>query len=61
MRILYENDMEELRIKDYDDATRPTFDPNRNVHEVQQLIDRHQQIQICVGNEQLKADLIEHI
>jgi hypothetical protein len=34
MGILYENDMEELKIEDYDDATRPTLDPNRNVHDI---------------------------
>jgi hypothetical protein len=51
MGILYENGMEELRIEDYDDATRPTLDPNRNVHDVQQLIDRHRQIQSHVRNE----------
>jgi hypothetical protein len=61
MGIMYENGMEELRIEDYDDATRPTLDPNKNVHDVQQLIDRHRQIQSRVGNEQLEADLIKHI
>jgi hypothetical protein len=25
------------------------------------LIDRHRKIQSCVSNEQLKADLIEHV
>jgi hypothetical protein len=57
MGIVYESGMEELRIEDYDDATRPSLDPNWNVPNVQQLIDRHRQIQSRVGNEQLKADL----
>jgi hypothetical protein len=57
MGIVYESGMEELRIEDYDDATRPSLDPNRNVPNAQQLIDRHRQIQSRVGNEQLKADL----
>jgi hypothetical protein len=61
MWIMYENDMDELKIEDYDDTTRPTLDPNRNMSDVQQLINRHRQIQSHVGNEQLKADLIEHI
>jgi hypothetical protein len=61
MGIVYESGMEELRIEDYDDATRPSLDPNRNVPNVQQLIDHHRQIQSCVGNEQLKADLVEHV
>jgi hypothetical protein len=61
MGIMYESGMEELRIEDYDDATSPTLDPNRNVPYVHQLIDRHHQIQSRVGNEQIKADLIEHV
>jgi hypothetical protein len=39
MGIMYESRMEELRIEDYDDATRPSLDPNRNVSAVDQLID----------------------
>jgi hypothetical protein len=51
MGIMYESGMEELRIEDYDKATWPSLDPNRNVPNVQQLIDRHHQIQSRVGNE----------
>jgi hypothetical protein len=51
MGIMYESGMEELRIEDYDKATRPSLDPNQNVPNVQQLIDRHHQIQSRVGNE----------
>jgi hypothetical protein len=61
MRIMYESDMDELKIEDYDNTTQPTLDPNRNMSDVQQLINRHRQIQSHVGNEQLKVDLIEHI
>jgi hypothetical protein len=61
MGIVYESGMEELRIEYYDDATSPTLYPNQNVPDVQQLIDRHRKIQSCVSNEQLKADLIEHV
>jgi hypothetical protein len=38
MGIDYEKGMEELRIEDYDDATRLWLDPNRNVPEIHQLI-----------------------
>jgi hypothetical protein len=61
MGILYERVMEELRIEDYEEATLPTLDPNRNVPEVRHLIQRHRLIQSRLGNEQLKADLIEHV
>ena len=61
MGIDYEKGMEELRIEDYDGATTPRLDPNRNVPEVRQLIARHRQIQSRPANEQLKADLIEHV
>ena len=61
MGIYNEKGMEELRIEDYDGATTPRLDPNRNVPEVHQLIARHRQIQSRPANEQLKADLIEHI
>ena len=61
MGIEYEKGMEELRIEDYDDATRPTLAPNRNIPEILRLIARHRQIQSWSANEQLKADLIEHV
>jgi hypothetical protein len=61
MGIDYEKVMEELRIEDYDDATRLRLDPNRNVPEIHQLIAWHHQIQSRQVNEQLKADLIEHV
>ena len=61
MGIEYEKGMEELRIEDYDDATRPTLAPNRNILEIHRLIARHRQIQSRSANEQLKADLIEHV
>jgi hypothetical protein len=61
MGIDYEKGMEELRIEDYDDATMPRLDPNRNVPEIHQLITRHRQIQCRQANEQLKVDLIEHV
>jgi hypothetical protein len=35
MGIRYESDMKKLRIEDYDDATRPSLDLNRNVPDVQ--------------------------
>jgi hypothetical protein len=44
MGIVYESGMDELRIDDYDDATWPTLDPNRNMLDAQQLINRHHQI-----------------
>lgn len=61
MGILYDRDSEELRIEDYEDATPPNLNPNRNVPEVRELIERHRLIQSRLGNEQLKADLIEHV
>ena len=61
MGIYYEKGMEELRIEDYDGATTPRLDPNQNVPEVRLLIARHRQIQSRPANEQLKADLIEHV
>jgi hypothetical protein len=61
MGIDYEKGMEELRIEDYDDATMPRLDPNRNVPEIRQLITQHRQIPCRQANEQLKADLIEHV
>jgi hypothetical protein len=61
MGIDYGKGMEELRIEDYDDATRLWLDPNRNVPEIRQLIAWHRQIQSRQANEQLKTDLIEHV
>jgi hypothetical protein len=61
MGILYERGMEQLRIEDYEEATQPRLDPNRNVPDVQQLIQRHRQIQSKATNEQLKLDLLEHV
>lgn len=61
MGIFYEQDMEQLRIEDYEDATQPRLDPNRNVSDVQQLIQHHRQIQSKAANEQLKLDIIEHV
>jgi hypothetical protein len=61
MGIDYEKGMEELRIEDYDDAMRLRLDPNQNVPEIHQLIARHRQIQSRQANEQLKANLIEHV
>lgn len=61
MGILYEKDMEELRIEDYENATRANLDDHRDVPAVQELIQRHRQIQSRPSNEQLKNDLIEHV
>jgi hypothetical protein len=61
MGISYERDMEQLGIEDYENATQPRLDPNRNVPDVQQLIQRHLQIQSKPANEQLKLDLVEHV
>jgi hypothetical protein len=41
MVILYEKDMEQLQIEDYENATRATLDTNRDVPAVQELINRH--------------------
>jgi hypothetical protein len=61
MGILYERGMEQLQIEDYEEATQPRLDPNRNVPDVQQLIQRHRQIQSKATNEQLKLDLLEQV
>eukprot|EP00267_Zea_mays_P032569 XP_008665976.1 uncharacterized protein LOC103644568 [Zea mays] len=61
MGIKYERGMEQLEIEDYEGASRPSLDPNRNVPEVQQLINAHRQIQSRTANEQLKNDLVDHI
>jgi hypothetical protein len=61
MSIFYEQGMEELRIEDYENATRANLDTNRDVPVVQELIQRHRAIQSCPSNEQLKNDLIEHV
>jgi hypothetical protein len=34
MGILYERGMEQLRIEDYEEATHPRLDPNRNVPDI---------------------------
>ena len=56
MGIDYEKGMEELRIEDYDGATTPRLDPNRNVLEVRLLIARHREIQRRPANEQLNVN-----
>jgi hypothetical protein len=61
MGIIYEQGMEELRIEDYENATRANLDTNRDVPAVQELIQRHLEIQSRPSNEQLKNDLIEHV
>jgi hypothetical protein len=61
MGIFYEQGMEELSIEDYENATRANLDNNRDVPTVQELIQRHQEIQSRLSNEQLKNDLIEHV
>jgi predicted hydrolase (HD superfamily) len=44
MCIFYEQGKEDLRIEDYENATRGNLDNNRDVPVVQELIQRHQQI-----------------
>jgi hypothetical protein len=61
MAIVYEKDMEQLRIEDYENATRAMLDTNIDVPAVQELINRHRQIQSRPTSEQLKNDLIEHV
>jgi hypothetical protein len=61
MGIIYEQGMEELRIEDYENATCANLDTNRDVPTVQELIQRHLEIQSRPSNEQLKNDLIEHV
>jgi hypothetical protein len=58
MTIVYEKDMEQLRIEDYENAT---LDTNRDFPDVQELINRHRQIQSRPASEQLKNYLIEHV
>jgi hypothetical protein len=38
MGILYERGMVQLQIEDYEEATQPRLDPNKNVPDVQHLI-----------------------
>jgi hypothetical protein len=61
MGIIYEQGMEESRIEDYENATCPNLDTNRDVPVVQELIQRHLEIQRRPSNEQLKTGLIEHV
>jgi hypothetical protein len=61
MTIVYEKDMEQLWIEDYENATCATLDTNRDVPAVQELINRHRQIQSRPTSEQLKNDLIDHV
>jgi hypothetical protein len=59
--IMYEQGMEELQPEDYDDASMPTLNANRNTSEVRRLIAWHCRIQSHPAHEQLKADLVEHV
>jgi hypothetical protein len=61
MGIFYEQGMDDLRIEYYENATRENLDNNRDVPAVQELIQRHRQIQNRPSNEQLKNDLIDHV
>jgi hypothetical protein len=53
--------MEELQIEDYDDASVPMLNANRNMPEVSELIAWHHRIQSRAAHGQLKADLVEHV
>jgi hypothetical protein len=61
MGIYYEQGMEELSIDDYENATRANLDNNRDIPVVQELIQKHREVQSRPSNEQLKNDLIEHV
>jgi hypothetical protein len=61
MGIYYEQGMEELSIDDYENATRANLDNNRDVPVVQELIQKHREVQSRPSNEQLKNDLIKHV
>jgi predicted hydrolase (HD superfamily) len=61
MGIFYEQGLEELSIEDYENATHANLDNNRDVPAVQELIQRHREIQSHPSNEQLKNALIEHV
>jgi hypothetical protein len=61
MCIYYEQGMEELSIDDYENATHANLDNNRDVPAIQELIQRHREIQSRSSNKQLKNDLIEHV
>jgi hypothetical protein len=51
MGILYEQGMEDLRIENYKNTTCGNLDNNRDVPAVQELIQKHQQIQSHLSNE----------
>jgi hypothetical protein len=53
--------MEELRIEDYENVTCANLDNNIDVLDVQELIQRHREIQSRPSNKELKNDLIEHV
>jgi hypothetical protein len=53
--------MQQFRIEDYHDASTPQLDPNQNVPEIRELIDKYKKIQSRSGHTQLKNDLIEHV
>ena len=50
MGIRYERNLNQLRIEDYEGASVPRLDANRNVPEVRQLIAKHRQIQSRIAN-----------
>jgi hypothetical protein len=61
MGIKFEQDVSQLHIEDYEGATQPNISANRNVPEVEALIDAHRRIRSRLANEQLKLDLVEHV
>jgi hypothetical protein len=61
MGIKFEQDVGQLHIEDYEGATQPNIAANRNVPEVEALIDAHRRIRSRPANEQLKLDLVEHV
>lgn len=61
MGIEYEVGMDDTKLEEYDGASYPALDDNRNVLEIQQLIQYHNQIQSKQVHHQLKSDLIEHV
>jgi hypothetical protein len=61
MGIHYERNMNALRVEDYEGASHPRLDNNRNVPAVRELIEKHRQIQSRPGHHQLKQDLMQHV
>jgi hypothetical protein len=61
MSVQFERHLPRLDGVDYDAATRLHIPNTRDVPEIAQLIEKHNEIRCKSANEKLKNDLIEHV